>query len=131
MPDISLCIQLDSTFPGTIHEVLATSDKLSPHADIQGSLPEIRGQFEELGMELVLNRITTEMRPLPGKMSPLGSTTTGDLTSAQRMLDAHQALASLGEHNRTEFLQLIEALQGEVSQMQQEADGAVAAGHGS
>ena len=82
-------------------------------------------------MELVLNRITSEMHPLPGRMSPLGSTTAGDLTSAQRMLDAHQALASLGEHNRAEFLQLIEALQGEVSQMRQEADGAVAAGHGS
>jgi len=121
--DLLLCTQLDSTFLGTIHEAVATACKLSLRADIQGALPEIWGQFEELGMELVLNRITTEMRPLPGKMSPLGSTTAGDLTSAQRMLDAHQALASLGEHNRDEFLHLIEALQGEVSQMQQaEAD---------
>ncbi|MBT3201331.1 MAG: hypothetical protein HN350_15630, partial [Phycisphaerales bacterium] len=42
--------------------------------------------------------------------------------AAQRMLDAHKALASLGEHNRDEFIHLIEALQGEVDQMQQTVD---------
>jgi anti-anti-sigma regulatory factor len=121
--DISLCTQLDSTFLGTIHEVLATAARRSLQADIQGTLPDIQGQFEELGMKLVLDRITSDMRPLPGHMTPLGSTTSGDLTAAQRMLDAHKALASLDEHNRDEFLQLIEALQGEVSQMEQQAAG--------
>ena len=125
--DISLCMQLDSTFLGTIHEVVAAADKLSLQADIQGALPDIRGQFEELGMELVLDRISSQVRPLPGKMLSLGSTDTGDLTAAQRMLDAHKALASLGEHNRAEFLQLIEALQGEVSQMRQPQTGSGAA----
>ena len=125
--DISLCTQLDSTFLGTIHEVLVTAAKHSLHTDIQGTLPDIRQQFEELGMDKVLERLTSQMRPLPVQMSPLGSTSTGDLTSAQRMLDAHKALASLDEHNRDEFRQLIEALQGEVSQMeQQKTDGDVA-----
>ena len=119
--DISMCTQLDSTFLGTIHEVVAKAGKASLHSVIQGALPEIRGQFEELGMELVLGKISSEMRPLPGQMSSLGSTATGDLTAAQRMLDAHKALASLGDQNRAEFLQLIKALQGEVNQMQQKA----------
>ena len=74
-------------------------------------------------MKLVLDRITSDMRPLPGQMSPLGGTSLGDLTAAQRMLAAHKALASLGGHNRNEFLQLIEALQGEVSQMEQQEAG--------
>jgi serine phosphatase RsbU (regulator of sigma subunit) len=122
--DMPLCTQLDSTFLGTIHEVVAQAGRVSLQADIQGPLPDIRAQFEELGMKLVLDQITSQVRPLPGVMSPLGSNASGDLTSAQRMLDAHKALASLGEQNRDEFLQLIEALKGEVSQMQQQADDA-------
>ncbi|MDP6633429.1 MAG: fused response regulator/phosphatase [Phycisphaerae bacterium] len=120
--DISLCTQLDSTFLGTIHEVVAAAGKSSLQADIQSPLPDIRGQFEELGMQLVLDRITSKIRPLPGVMSPLGVSVTGGLTDAQRMLDAHKALASLGDHNRDEFLRLIQALQSEVSQMESDGD---------
>jgi len=99
--------------------VISAARNRALQVHIQGALPDIRGQFEELGMELVINRITPNMRPLPSRMAPLGSTASGDLTAAQRMLDAHKALASLGEHNRDEFIHLIEALQGEVEQMQQ------------
>jgi phosphoserine phosphatase RsbU/P len=120
--DIALCNQLDSTFLGTIHEVVVEAAQMSLQADIQGPLPDIRGQFEELGMKQVLDRITPNVRPLPGSMTRLGSNASGDLTAAQRMLDAHKALASLGEHNQGEFRQLIDALQGEVSQMQAQAD---------
>jgi len=125
--DIPLCTQLDSTFLGTIHEVVAQARKLSLSVDIQGPLPDIREQFEELGMSLVLDRITPNTRPLPFKMSPLGSNTSGDLTAAQQMLDAHKALASLDEHNQGEFRQLIEALKSEVAQIEAQ-DGPEAGG---
>jgi phosphoserine phosphatase RsbU/P len=120
--DISMCTQLDSTFLGTIHEVTNAARNRALQVHIQGALPDIKGQFEELGMALVINQITPDMRPLPSQMTSLGSTASGDLTAAQRMLDAHKALASLGEHNRDEFIHLIEALQGEVDQMQQTVD---------
>jgi len=117
--DVSLCCQLDSTFLGTIHEVVSNADKKSLQTDIQGVLPDIRQQFEELGMDLVLARLTAEVRPLPGDMTPLGGGS-GGLTDAQRMLEAHKALASIDDRNSKEFMQLIETLQGEVSRMEQE-----------
>jgi len=111
--DFSTCVSLDSTFLGTFHELVARADRIGVPLRFQGILPQIRCQFNELGMERVVQHITVEIRPLPGKMVPLSEDTDPERNQL-RVLHAHEALAALGERNRREFDRLIGYLREEV-----------------
>ena len=106
--DMSLCMHLDSTFLGTILEMAALSEQTNIPLQIQGALPEVRSLFQELEMEPVLKRLTTEMIPLPSQMTAMTDTPKGDILDQERILHAHQALASMSDRNRAEFGKLIE-----------------------
>jgi serine phosphatase RsbU (regulator of sigma subunit)/anti-anti-sigma regulatory factor len=113
--DLSLCVHLDSTFLGTIQEIVDRAERRSVELRIQGVLPQVRALFEELGMVRVLQRVVGEMAPMPGQMVPVDTSERGDHRDAVRMLRAHRALASLSDSNRNEFLQLIRGLEAEMA----------------
>ncbi len=112
--DFSLCDHLDSTFLGTIQEVVDEADRKGRELPIQGVLPSVLALLEELGMDRVIRHVTPEMRPLPTNMTPL-SAMADHPRSHRRVLLAHEALASLNEQNRNEFLRLIEGLHSELN----------------
>lgn len=112
--DLSLCEYLDSTFLGTIQEIVDIGDRAHTAVRIQGVLPGIREMFEELGMTRVIGEIAADMEPLPTHMAPVESNRTNDTHHRKRILMAHEALASLNVHNRDEFIRLIEGMQAEL-----------------
>jgi len=106
--DLSRCEYLDSTFLGTLHELVSQAEgrrEASPH--LVDVLPSVRHEFEELGMERVLGAMQTgsegafvEMKPLEGQA--------GGAESHARVLRAHEALASLSAGNQEKFLTVVE-----------------------
>ena len=112
--DLALCTYLDSTFLGTIQEVVDRAAVRRIDVAIHGMLPDTRALFTELGMDRVLQRICPQARPLPDRMDPIHPRGTDDSCGSLQVLRAHQALASLSDDNRREFAGLIEALQAEL-----------------
>jgi len=112
--DLSLCVYLDSTFLGTIQELVTRARRADGAFRIQGVLPDVRRLFEELGMGAVVEHIAPEMLPLPGRMSPLGSSGDEGNGNRRRILRAHEALASLSDRNREEFIRIIEYVRREL-----------------
>lgn len=115
--DMSMCDYLDSTFLGTIQEICQDAAGADVPLSIQGVLPELHHLLEELGMNDVLRHVVEDMRPLPGQMSPLPSSLGDSDQDRARILQAHEALASLSESNREKFYALIEALRAEMQQV--------------
>ena len=68
--DLNDCELLDSTFLGTIHEVVVSHPG---RVYLQRVPDEILGLFEELSMRAVTERITADFAPLPARMAPLGA----------------------------------------------------------
>ncbi len=110
--DLSGCSYLDSTFLGTIHEVVTIADRRRINVELQGVAPKVLDEFFELGMERVLGHLSAEDRPLPAHMEALQRQSEG-VVDQDRLLRAHEALAALNEQNRLEFQNLIEALRCE------------------
>lgn len=113
--DFSNCQYLDSTFLGTVQEMVEHADRQDVEVHLQGVSPQLRAQFDELGMDRVLHHITDQRTPLPERIDPLTAALVGDDHQRRRILYAHEALAALNEHNRREFLQLIESMRGELA----------------
>ncbi len=112
--DLSCCSYLDSTFLGTIHEVITIADRRQGDVELQGIVPQVLDEFCELGMARVLGHVSSEPRPLPTHMKTLQRQVEGEqLVDQDRLLRAHEALAALNEQNRSEFHNLIEALRRE------------------
>ncbi len=101
--DLSDCEYLDSTFLGTVHELVSRG-----RVTLVGVSPAVRALFEELSMEQVLANIRVSA-PASPELYALG--TGGDPAAAQkRILHAHEALAGLSDRNREEFRDVIESL---------------------
>ncbi|MFP4107286.1 MAG: SpoIIE family protein phosphatase [Phycisphaerae bacterium] len=111
--DLSLCDYMDSTFLGTIQELVDRAEEDQVTFRIQGVLPPIRKQFEELGMNRVIEHISKEMEPLPNNLAPLEDNLEQEQRARKQMIDAHEILASLNQKNRQEFEKLIEGLRRE------------------
>ena len=98
-------------------ELLVTLRNAADQADlplcVQGVGPAMRAQFEELGMHRVIERITSEMHPMPDRMEAMETSSANRDQARRRMLFAHQALAHLNERNREEFMAALEALENE------------------
>jgi serine phosphatase RsbU (regulator of sigma subunit)/anti-anti-sigma regulatory factor len=104
--DLSGCEYLDSTFLGTVHELVARGGM-----GLTGVGPAVRALFEELSMTQVLAGIREDVPPAP-QLYALN--TASDPTAGRnRILYAHEALSSLSEHNREEFRGVVESLRGE------------------
>ena len=112
--DLSLCTYLDSTFLGTIQDLVDHAAGHETTLQIQGVLPAVRELFDELGMTRVIDCMGPGMIPLPGDMTPLGASGRTSLRNHAQVLAAHRTLASLSESNRKEFAKLIEGLETEL-----------------
>jgi len=111
--DFGACEYLDSTFLGTVHEVVT----LKPNAvQLQRVAPQVQGLFEELSMQAVLEHISDNIKPLPETMTPLEQSNQDQRHQAQRVLRAHEILTSLSEHNREQFLDVVKSLRQELGE---------------
>jgi serine phosphatase RsbU (regulator of sigma subunit) len=101
--DLSGCEYLDSTFLGTVHELVARG-----RVTLVGVMPAVRALFEELSMEQVLAHIRDD-QPATPELYALGGE--GDPSMARkRILRAHEALSALSERNEEEFRDVIQSL---------------------
>jgi len=113
--DLTLCEHLDSTFLGTIHELVERADRADVELRLQGVMPPVEELFREVGMKRVMEHVVPVMLPLPSQMSPLLSGDRDSRAQTLRILKAHEDLAALSERNRREFDPLLEALRKEVA----------------
>ncbi len=108
--DLGACEHLDSTFLGTVHEIVMTRPEA---VRLQRVQPSIRSLFEELSMQGVLAHTSITTTPLPEEMRPL--TRAGDEFEQQRrVLRAHEVLASLSDENREQFALVVDSLREEL-----------------
>jgi anti-anti-sigma regulatory factor len=106
--DLGACEQLDSTLLGTLHELFERGSELD--IVLQNVSDALRASFEELSMEPVLSRIVAKPLPLPEVWQPIERSAHSLVRQRQRLLKAHEVLASLSEENREEFQSVIDAL---------------------
>ncbi len=109
--DLDRCDYLDSTFLGTLHE-LVTAHRDSVR--LQRVPDRVRHLFDELSMNAVIERIDHHDQPLPPDMVPLSGTTEDTHQQAQRLLKAHEVLATLSEENRAQFQDVVRSLRQEL-----------------
>ncbi len=110
--DLGVCDYLDSTFLGTLHEIVMRR----PDAVKVQRLPsKIRALFEELSMEGVLNHCTMANDPLPAEMTVINQMNEEAADQGERMLSAHETLASLSPQNREVFRHVIESLRSDLA----------------
>ncbi|MGD8418554.1 MAG: SpoIIE family protein phosphatase [Pseudomonadales bacterium] len=109
--DLGVCEYLDSTFLGTLHEIVS----LRPDAvKLQRVSSRVRALFEELSMEGVLSHCTLVTEPLPAEMHTLEQANEEAEEQGERMLSAHETLASLSPENREVFRDVIESLRADL-----------------
>src|SRR5690606_263518 len=112
---LSRCEHLDSTFLGTLHELVTrANDGKRPPLRLGEAPSPVRHGLEELGMERVLEAASTQRRQGGGDLRPLAGTGRTGPGSQRRILQAHETLASLSPENRERFQTVLDALRGEV-----------------
>lgn len=112
--DFSGCSYLDSTFLGTIQEIVDLSKENNSTIALEGATPQIRDFFEELGMDRVLSNFQPKVTTPDSLMKPLEPQGYSEVISGMRMLNAHSALAALSPDNKQEFDGLIDQLRKEL-----------------
>ena len=105
------CDSLDSTFLGTIHELVEWADQHAPGAlQLAGIPPSVLGEFDELGMVTVLRAAGSGGVDLPSDMQPLSAGPPGGRASRLRVLRAHQALAPISDRNPEKLPKAVEGV---------------------
>jgi hypothetical protein len=102
--DLGACEYLDSTFLGTIHELVMRGG-----TRLQRVPKPIRALFEELSMERVLGTIQQHGARLP-EMFPMNTGEMDPAAGRLRILRAHEALAALSARNQAKFGAVLEAI---------------------
>jgi PAS domain S-box-containing protein len=109
--DLTECTTLDSTFLGTLHEIVNLD--AAGHTYIRGSNEHVCGLFTELGLDKVLDSICDDDFELPAEQTLVPhEQPTRD--SHHLLLHAHEILSELGEENRQRFSGVVEALRAEL-----------------
>lgn len=108
--DLSQCEYLDSTFLGTIHELVTVHG-----VRVQGLTPKVRATFEELDMRQVLHAADAPAVDVPEEMHALSSVIDASASSKDRILRAHEVLSSLSERNRSKFKGVVEMMRRHTS----------------
>ena len=112
--DLSACEYLDSTFLGTLFQIVAQAEDARAPLRIQNVLPSVRAWLEELSMHSVLAHIREDAVALPLEMTRLTEYRSDDIRQQLRLLRAHELLAQLSEANREEFQAVVDALRSEI-----------------
>ncbi len=109
--DLTECTILDSTFLGTLHEIVTLD--AAGHANIRGSNELVCGLFTELGLDNVLASIRNDDFEPPAEQTLVPhEQPTHD--SHRLLLHAHEILSELGEENRERFSGVVDALRAEL-----------------
>lgn len=111
--DLALCTHMDSTFLGTVHEVVTRAVDAGVTIHLQQAGSVLRKAFEELSMELVLEHVGPVITPIPTRMTAVPVLPPDVELSSHRVLEAHVALAALTKENAAEFADVVRALRGE------------------
>ena len=112
--DLSACDYLDSTFLGTLFQIVVQADGAAAPLRIQNALPSVRAWLEELSMHSVLAHLSRDTVALPAEMTRLTEYRSDGTHQQLRLLRAHELLAQLSEANREEFQSVVEALRSEI-----------------
>ncbi len=111
--DLSSCDYLDSTFLGTIHELVSYAQQHDgARFVLHGVREPVRNAFGELSMERVL-AAAGEVDGTAPAMQPLASQALDAGRSRERLRHAHEALSSLSPGNRERFGNVTEALRSD------------------
>jgi serine phosphatase RsbU (regulator of sigma subunit)/anti-anti-sigma regulatory factor len=111
--DLSACDYLDSTFLGTLHELVGRGGTgEGPPIALCGVSEPLRAAFEELDMERVLQAVC-ELDGSAPALQPLSPAYVAT-DRRQRVLRAHEALASLSARNRQKFLAVVETIRSQL-----------------
>lgn len=113
--DFAACSNLDSTFLGTVHEVVRAAREVGGDVRLQHVRLALRALFEELAMERVLEQIRADSVPLPHALQPIAHAPLDPTRARERLLRAHEALASLSADNRAQFHTVIDGLRAELA----------------
>lgn len=105
--ELSGCDYLDSTCLGTVHELVARGG-----VALTGVTASVHALFEELSMQQVLDCIRADLPAAP-ELFALGAEGGDQAAVQKRILQAHEALSALSDHNREEFREVVESLRGE------------------
>lgn len=95
------CDYLDSAMLGTLHQIVERATKSDLEVKLQHVSDDVKKTFVELGLGDVLNHIVDEAVWVPTNTLPLASSSR--LERNTRVIQAHDALVQLNEHNREEF----------------------------
>jgi len=109
--DFSDCQYLDSTFLGTLQQITeAVEGREDTRVVLQSVSRDILDALDELVMENVMDRITSQPLPLPKEMKKITIDEVNRKQYAGHILETHELLSRLSEKNREKFQMLIESL---------------------
>jgi anti-anti-sigma regulatory factor len=111
--DMKNCSHLDSTFLGTVYELFKMANSVKTEIYLQNLSPGLRALFVELGMNIVTDHIRDTAYPLPAKMT-FQDITSDTKLNPERILQAHEAIATVNQRNQQQFGQLVESLRREI-----------------
>ena len=111
---LSECVYLDSTFLGTIHQLVSEANAaVSPPIELVGVSPALRHEFTELGMK----EVAAAVRPGPANAPDTTPLSVGPAALREhqlRILKAHETLAALSAKNQERFRTVVETLRSEL-----------------
>ena len=109
--DLSDCTSLDSTYLGTLHEIVTL--KSAGHTCVRGPNEVVRGLFKEIGLEDVLDVIRDDPFEPPAEQTLVGEKAP-TRASHLLLLRAHETLCELSEENRARFSGVVRSLRDEL-----------------
>ncbi|MEZ5551561.1 MAG: SpoIIE family protein phosphatase [Pseudomonadales bacterium] len=112
--DLARCEYLDSTMLGTLHEIIQQASAADGSVLLQNVGANLREDFEELSMKIVLANISEDAVEIPEKRVALDLKSSTLDHQQLRLLRAHEVLAELSDDNREQFGALVETLRGEM-----------------
>jgi len=110
--DLSKCIYMDSAVLGTLHELVGRAAKSAtgPNMRVQDASQSLIRTFVELGMDSVIRCLQTRSITVPETQSAVEGSPRDLRRQQMRLLQAHEALASLSDTNRDQFASVVSDL---------------------
>jgi ABC-type transporter Mla MlaB component len=109
--DLQRCEHMDSTCLGTLHEIVTSHPEA---VELQGVSEDVRKLFDELSMSAVLAHIRDETRAVPENLEVIESANLSPRQQGERILSAHETLASISEANQEQFHAVVESLRADL-----------------
>lgn len=126
--DLDECSYLDSAALGAMHEIIDLAEAKESDVKLQNVSTRLRHSFRELGMLSVLDRIDERPTEPPKQRNELEIESVDQQAQELRLLNAHEVLSSLNEHNREEFEFVVKGLREEYVSRRRPSSGSTVVG---